>query len=434
MSKLSYQACLDFMYEQLPMFHRVGSAAYKANLDNTHALMERLQHPETKFKSIHVGGTNGKGSVSHMLASILQQAGLKVGLYTSPHLKDFRERIKINGEVISQEYVVDFIEKQKQFFKKLQPSFFEMTVGLAFDYFSAMKVDIAVIEVGLGGRLDSTNVITPEVAVITNISLDHVALLGNTLEKIGEEKAGIIKRGVPVVIGETHPETASVFLVRATLQDTSIVFADRQYSAKPASTSAIENAFLTVDIYKHGKLLYKGLESELKGLYQLKNIPTVLTTLEVLATRGISVSEEMIREGIKNCVLTTGFSGRWQVLGQQPLIIADTAHNEAGIKEVLSQLKATPHEQLHIVIGMVNDKDIETVLSLLPKNAQYYFCKANIPRALPAKELQAQALRLSLDGKTYDSVLKALAAAKTAAAANDLILVGGSTFTVAEVV
>ena len=236
------------------------------------------------------------------------------------------------------------------------------------------------------------------------------------------------------MIGETHPETASVFLVRATLQDTSIVFADRQYSAKPASTSAIENAFLTVDIYKHGKLLYKGLESELKGLYQLKNIPTVLTTLEVLATRGISVSEEMIREGIKNCVLTTGFSGRWQVLGQQPLIIADTAHNEAGIKEVLSQLKATPHEQLHIVIGMVNDKDIETVLSLLPKNAQYYFCKANIPRALPAKELQAQALRLSLDGKTYDSVLKALAAAKTAAAANDLILVGGSTFTVAEVV
>lgn len=431
---LTYQETLDYMYAQLPMFHRIGSAAYKANLDNTHALMERLHHPENKFKSIHVAGTNGKGSTSHLLASILQQAGLKVGLYTSPHLKDFRERIKINGTLISEEYVIDFITKHKDYFEKLQPSFFEMTVGLAFDYFATAQVDIAVIEVGLGGRLDSTNVIIPEVSVITNISFDHVFLLGNTLEKIAEEKAGIIKPQVPVVIGETHPETASVFLVNATLQDVPIVFADRQYTAVANTEKVNDHTYLLMDVHKQGKLLYKALQSELHGFYQLKNIPTVLATLDALTTKGFSFSETIIREGIKKVVSTTGLLGRWQVLGQHPLIIADTGHNEAGVAEVLSQIKATPHEQLHVVIGMVSDKDISAVLSLLPKNAHYYFCRADIPRALPADELQAQALATGLNGNVYKSVAEALTAAKKMAAVNDLILVGGSTFVVAEVV
>ena len=431
----SYQETLDYMYAQLPMFQRIGSAAYKDNLDNTIALCRRLNNPEHKFKSIHIAGTNGKGSTSHMLASILQAAGLKVGLYTSPHLKDFRERIKINGQLISQQYIIDFVNMHRAFFDELKPSFFEMTVGLAFDYFASQKVDIAVIEVGLGGRLDSTNVITPEVSIITNISFDHVALLGNTLEKIAGEKAGIIKPHVHVIIGETNPSTAPVFIEKAKHQPASILFADRIYTARGAQQKwEGDKLYLVTDIEKEGTLIYKNLQSELLGFYQLKNIPTVLAAVEQLNRKGYQLNEAIVRKGIKQVVETTGLLGRWQVLSQKPLIIADTGHNEAGIKEVLSQLQVTPHEQLHMVIGMVNDKDISKVLDLLPKQAVYYFCKANIPRALPAKELQAAAKEKGLRGDAYETVVLALEAAKNKATASDLILIGGSTFTVAEVV
>jgi dihydrofolate synthase/folylpolyglutamate synthase len=417
------------------MFQRIGSAAYKDNLDNTIALCTRLNNPERKFKSIHIAGTNGKGSTSHMLASILQAAGLKVGLYTSPHLKDFRERIKINGQLIPQQHIIDFVNAHKAFFDELKPSFFEMTVGLAFDYFAAQKVDIAVIEVGLGGRLDSTNVITPELSIITNISFDHVALLGNTLEKIAGEKAGIIKPHIPVIIGETQTATAPVFIEKAKKQPASLLFADRIYTAKGAhQTWEGDKLYLVADIEKEGTLIYKNLQSELLGFYQLKNIPTVLAAVEQLNKKGYQLSEAVVRKGIKHVVETTGLLGRWQVLAQKPLIIADTGHNEAGIKEVLAQLRVTPHEQLHMVIGMVNDKDISKVLDLLPKQATYYFCKANIPRALSEKDLQTAAKEKGLTGDVYETVALALEAAKNKATASDLILVGGSTFTVAEIV
>lgn len=431
----TYPETLDYMYAALPMFQRVGSAAYKDNLDNTIALCQRLNNPERKFKSIHIAGTNGKGSTSHMLASVLQAAGLKVGLYTSPHLKDFRERIKINGRLISQQYIVDFVNTHKGFFDELKPSFFEMTVGLAFDYFATQKVDIAVIEVGLGGRLDSTNVITPELSIITNISFDHVGLLGNTLEKIAAEKAGIIKPHVPVIIGETHTLTAPVFIEKAKKQPASLLFADRIYTAKGGQQTAEGGKlYLSTDITKEGILIYKNLQSQLLGLYQLKNIPTVLAAVEQLNRKGYQLNEAVVRKGIKHVVETTGLLGRWQVLSKKPLIVADTGHNEAGIKEVLAQLHVTPYEKLHIVIGMVNDKDISNVLELLPKQAIYYFCKANIPRALPAKDLQAAANEKGLRGNVYETVAMALEAAKNKATASDLILIGGSTFTVAEIV
>jgi dihydrofolate synthase/folylpolyglutamate synthase len=432
---ISYQETLDYMYAQLPMFHRIGSAAYKADMDNTIALCARLGNPEKKFRSIHVAGTNGKGSTSHLLAAILQAAGLKVGLYTSPHLKDFRERIKINGAFISQAYVTEFVSKHKNYFEKLQPSFFEMTVGLAFDYFATQEVDIAVIEVGLGGRLDSTNIITPEVAVITNISFDHMALLGNTLEKIAGEKAGIIKSHIPIIIGETQTGSAPVFIEKANTLQAPLIFADQQYKAVHAGQQQDgERVFLNMDIEQDGKIIYRNLQSELLGLYQLKNIPTVLATVDELNKKGFQLTEAIIRKGIQQVISTTGLLGRWQVLAYNPLIIADTGHNEAGIKEVLAQLQVTPHERLHMIIGMVNDKDISSVLSLLPKDAICYFCKAAIPRALPAKELQAAAQLSGLSGTVHDTVAAALQAAKNKATRGDLILVGGSTFTVAEVV
>lgn len=435
MTLTTYQETLDYMYAQLPMFQRIGSAAYKADLDNTLAICKRLGNPETKFKSIHIAGTNGKGSASHMLASILQAAGLKTGLYTSPHLKDFRERIKINGEPVSQQYVLSFVNEHKAYFEELHPSFFEMTVGLAFDYFANEKVDIAVIEVGLGGRLDSTNVILPELSVITNISFDHVSLLGNTLEKIAAEKAGIIKPGIPVVIGESQGITAPIFIEKAKQQHAPLVFADQVYAAHGAQQKEEGNhLYLFMDVERDGTLVYKNLQSELLGLYQLKNIPTVLAAVEQLNKKGYALSESVVRAGIKQVVSTTGLLGRWQVLAQRPLIIADTGHNEAGIREVLAQLNLTPHEQLHMVIGMVNDKDISTVLELLPKEAVYYFCKANIPRGLPADELQKTAAAKGLKGTVHESVAAALGAAKNKATAGDLILIGGSTFTVAEVV
>ncbi|MES2285684.1 MAG: folylpolyglutamate synthase/dihydrofolate synthase family protein [Bacteroidota bacterium] len=440
---MNYQQTLDYLYTQLPMFQRIGAAAYKNNLDNTIAICKLLGNPENKFRSIHVAGTNGKGSTSHLLASILQSAGYKVGLYTSPHLKDFRERIKINGEMIPQQEVVNFVETYKADFEKIQPSFFEMTVGLAFNYFVNQKIDIAIIEVGLGGRLDSTNVIRPEVSIITNISFDHTALLGNTLEKIAAEKAGIIKPETPVIIGETQAKIKNVFIEKAKQNNAQLFFADEIYKAVNVHHINNERLLLSMDIEKqfnppsfsdgeNGETIYHNLETELLGLYQQKNIPAVLCTVDVLNKKGFEIAETAIRDGIKNVTKQTGLLGRWQILSQQPLIIADTGHNEAGIKEVLNQIDKTPHDQLHFVLGMVNDKDISTILALLPKNAKYYFCQANIPRALEANDLAKQAKMAGLNGEICGSVANAVISAKKNAQIADLVFVGGSTFTVAD--
>jgi dihydrofolate synthase/folylpolyglutamate synthase len=431
---MNYQQTLEYLFSQLPMFQRVGAAAYKADLNNTIAICKLLGNPENKFRTVHVAGTNGKGSTSHMLASILQEAGLKTGLYTSPHLKDFRERIKINGEMIPEKNVIDFVQEYKKDFEEILPSFFEMTVGLAFDYFAKEKVDIAVIEVGLGGRLDSTNVITPLVSVITNISFDHTALLGNTLEKIAIEKAGIIKRGIPVVIGEASVETKNVFVGKAKNENAPVIFSEEAYQIENISQVNKGKLILSMDVKKHGLLIFENLESELAGVYQQKNVASVLTTADILNERGFLLSPKIIRQGIKKTIENTGLLGRWQILQEQPLVIADTGHNEAGIREVLKQISYTPHEDLHFVLGMVNDKDISTILKMLPKNATYYFCKAGIPRALDAKELSSQAGHYGLNGRIYNSVKEALDEAKQHAKMNDLVFVGGSTFTVAEVV
>ena len=421
------------MYSMLPMFHRIGSAAYKADLDNTIAICKLLGNPEKKFRSIHVAGTNGKGSSSHMLAAIFQSAGYKTGLYTSPHLKDFRERIRINGKMIPKQKVVSFIEKHKGDFEKIKPSFFEMTVGLAFDHFAKEKVDIAIIEVGLGGRLDSTNVITPLLSLITNISYDHMNLLGDSLEKIAGEKAGIIKPGIPVVIAQTQKKIANVFIKKAASQRSRITFADKAYKLKNAKqVLSGSKLFLQADVYRKGYLHFKNLRCELAGLYQAKNIPGVLMACGLASGSGLILKDGSIRKGIENVSTLTGLRGRWEVLQHSPLVVADTGHNEAGIKEVLKQIKATPHRQLHFVLGMVNDKDISKILKLLPKKANYYFCKASIPRALDAHELATRAHAHKLNGKVYPSVKKALLAAKKNAGNRDLVLVGGSTFTVAD--
>jgi len=404
----TYQGTLDYLFSQLPMYQRDGKAAYKADLTNTHLLCELLNHPEKKFKSIHVAGTNGKGSTSHMLASILYEADYKVGLYTSPHLKDFRERIKIDGEMIPEKSVITFVERYKAEFEKINLSFFEWTVGLAFTYFVEQEVDIAIIETGLGGRLDSTNIIVPEVAVITNIGIDHIQFLGNTLTTIAKEKAGIIKKNVPIVIGETQQETTTVFKEKAKEEQAAIYFADQEQT--------------------------KRYPTDLKGIYQLKNSKTVLSTIQRIQEKGWKISENNIKKGLLSVVKNTGLLGRWQVLQEIPLIICDTGHNEEGIKEIVQQIKTIPHHNLHIVFGVVNDKAIDGVLDLLPKSAQYYFCQANIPRALEAKELYRLANQKGLKGKSYKRVSEALSAAKNNALPDDFIFVGGSTFVVAEVV
>lgn len=436
---MNYQQTLDYLFSQLPMFQRIGSAAYKADLNNTIAICKLLGNPENKFKSIHIAGTNGKGSTSHMLASILQASGLKVGLYTSPHLKDFRERIRVNGKMIPKKSVVDFVENYKKDFKKIEPSFFEMTVGLAFDHFAKEQVDIAVIEVGLGGRLDSTNVISPLLSVITNISYDHINLLGDTLQKIAEEKAGIIKPNTITVIGETQAEVAHVFFEHGKKKDTGIFFADMFFDLKKVKQSFKQGELmLSADVYFKGmgqneKIF--SIDSDLAGMYQQKNIRTVLcATLFLKTIHGMRITDKAIVKGFASVKNRTGLAGRWQILSQKPLVIVDTAHNEAGIKEVLSQLKSTPYKKLHFVLGMVNDKDISKILKILPKTATYYFCKANIPRALPAEELFLQAKKAGLKGKVYACVQDAFIAAQATALKSDLVFVGGSTFTVAEVV
>ena len=430
---MTYPEVLEFLFSQLPMFHRIGLAAYKDNLDNTIRLDELFDHPHRAFKTIHVAGTNGKGSVSHMLASVLQEAGYKTGLYTSPHLKDFRERIRVNGEMIAEEAVVQFTEQYlaKNEIEKLEPSFFELTVSMAFDYFRSQQVDVAVIEVGLGGRLDSTNIITPEVSVVTNISFDHMALLGNTLPKIAAEKAGIIKENVPVVIGETSPETDFVFEQFAAKVKAPLFFAALCYHADYSMLTV--GGKQSLNIRRNEELAYPDLQIDLLGIYQRHNVPTVLKTIDILNERGWNMSEEFIRKGLANTIKNTGLMGRWQIIGHNPLIVCDNGHNPAGIRLVVEQINQTAWQELHMVIGMVNDKDQDEVLALLPVNAWYYFTKAAIPRAAEPQELAAKAEKFGLKGACYSTVQEAFSAALEKAGQNDLIFVGGSTFVVAEV-
>ena len=397
------------------MYQRVGKAAYKADLEPTLKLASYLNNPEKTFKTIHVGGTNGKGSTSHMLASILQEAGYKTGLYTSPHLVDFRERIKINGRMIPEKNITDFVLKHKHFFEENRLSFFEMTVGLAFDYFRNERVDIAIIEVGLGGRLDSTNIISPEVSVITNIGFDHTDFLGNSLTEIAGEKAGIIKPGTPVVIGETVGETREVFKSKAKEQQAPLIFSDSGFQ----QDSKIERYISVCD---------------LKGSYQRKNIKTVVATIAVLQEKSWNISEENIENGLANTSKNTGFMGRWQILGEDPRIIADTGHNKEGLSLVMEQLKSEVFEKLHIVLGVVSDKDLDSILPLFPTNASYYFCKPDLPRGMDVEKLKTKAEAYGLRGKAYFSVSRAFHAAKSHAVKNDLIYVGGSTFVVGEVI
>jgi len=403
---MDYKETIDYLFSQLPMFQRVGNAAFKKDLSNTIAIAEVLVHPERKFKSIHVGGTNGKGSVSHSLASILQEQGYKVGLYTSPHLIDFRERIRINGNVIPEQYIIDFVANHRHTFEEIKPSFFEWTVGLAFDYFAASKVDFAIIEVGLGGRLDSTNIITPLLSVITNISFDHQNLLGNTLEEIAWEKAGIIKANVPVVIGEGSG-VETIFKEKAKQVDSPILFAEE--TEQPT------------------------LDFDLKGNYQKANLRTILCTCEVLKTI-TPLTDTSVREGLKKVTDNTGLRGRWEILSNSPLTICDTGHNEAGIKFITQQLKELTYSKLHFVITMVNDKDLSKVLSLFPRDASYYISEAKIPRALPKEILADEMKKNGLVGTTFPSIKEAIKSAQNTANESDVIFIGGSTFTVAEAI
>ncbi|SHG22417.1 bifunctional folylpolyglutamate synthase/dihydrofolate synthase [Pedobacter caeni] len=427
---MNYKQTLDYLYGKLPMFTRVGAIAFKKDLHNTIAMCDKLGNPQHKFKTIHVGGTNGKGSTSHMLAAILQQAGYKTGLYTSPHLKDFRERIRINGEMISENFVTDFVAQQQDIMEEISPSFFEVTVAMAFSYFAEEQVDIAVIEVGLGGRLDSTNIITPELSVITNISLDHTNILGSTLPEIAKEKAGIIKPGIPVVIGEQQEETKAVFIGKAEETNSLITFADQELHL----TNLIKKEkYLNADVYAGSHPLYLHLELDLNGSYQRKNILTVIQSVLMLKEQGYQIDDEALYSALKDVKGLTGLQGRWQALGENPLIICDTGHNIGGITEVMQNINDTPHDQLHIVIGMVKDKDISGVLKLLPKDAHYYFCQPELERALPAAELAEEAKQHQLIGDVFPTVQLAFHAAKDNADSNDLVFVGGSTFVVAEV-
>jgi len=422
------------------MFHRIGAAAYKADINNTIAICKILGNPQNNFKTIHIAGTNGKGSVSHFLASILQESGYKTGLYTSPHLKDFRERIRINGNKVPENKVTDFVTQHKQVFDKIKPSFFEWTVSLAFDYFANEKVDVAVIETGLGGRLDSTNIITPELSVITNIGWDHTNLLGDTLEKIAFEKAGVIKKEIPVVIGQTQELTKCVFIEKAKKENAHISFADSHFKIIKSKIINTENPELhlkILSINNNTQSVFNQiplLRSPLAGYYQKKNIITVLMAVEILNTKGFSFSLKNVIKGIEKVIENTELLGRWQKLNDKPLVICDTGHNVDGLKEVISQMEHTPHNKLHLVLGFVNDKDVDSVLKLCPQKAKYYFCKASIPRALDENALAEKAANLGLKGGKYISVKKALMAAKRTASSDDLIFVGGSTFVVAEVI
>ncbi len=405
---MNYEDTVNWMFHQLPMYQNKGKAAYKEDLSNTLLLAKHLNNPETKFKSIHIAGTNGKGSTSHMVASILQESGYTVGLYTSPHLKDFRERIKLNGVCIIEQFVIEFIETNKSFFEDNSLSFFEMTVGMAFDFFAKKKVDIAIIEVGLGGRLDSTNIITPEVSVITNIGMDHTQFLGSEIEQIAFEKGGIIKPNVPVIIGETQNNIKRVFIDIAKENQAPIYFAD--------------------------ELINEDYPSDLKGNYQKHNIKTAVQTVLEIRKKGFAVSENNIRVGLLKVVNNTGIKGRWQVLQNAPKVICDAAHNKEGLTLVMKQLKNEVFENLHIVLGMVNDKDLNSLINIFPKKATYYFCKPNILRGLNAHVLKTHFVEKGFEGTAYKTVKNGLDTAKENAGKEDLIYVGGSTFVVAEII
>lgn len=422
-----YSQTLQYLYNRLPVFHQIGGAAYKPGLDNSVHLMNALNNPQTKYKTIHVAGTNGKGSVSHFLAAILQKAGYKVGLYTSPHLVDFGERIRVDGQMIEQQYVIDFVAKHKDLFSKIEPSFFEATMAMAFDYFAFCKVDVAIIEVGLGGRLDSTNILQPELSVITNISFDHVEFLGDTLEKIASEKAGIIKRNTPVVIGEAVPETRIVFEAKAKEMNAPLFFAEERF--KVSLKEYFDGKML---VETSDKVMYK---IGLCGNYQLKNIATTLTAVEQLTTLDFSISEVAIKQGLELVTEITQLQGRWQVLQQSsPLVVCDTAHNVSGIEFVVEQLKAQMYKTLRIVMGVVNDKDISSVMAILPTEAQYYFTQANIARALPADQLLEKGKSYGLKGNSYMSVKEAIKSAIEDSELNDLVFIGGSNFVVGEAI
>ena len=401
---MTYRQTLDYLFSKLPMYQRKGSAAYKADIGNIVEACKILKNPHQKFKSIHIAGTNGKGSTAHMLASILQESGYKVGLYTSPHLKDFRERIKVNGKMIAEQEVVYFVKESKAIFEEMELSFFEFTVAMAFDYFANQQVDIAIIETGLGGRLDSTNILNPELTIITNIGLDHTNLLGNTLEKIAAEKGGIIKENTPIIIGRKQKETNTIFQNIAKEKNAHLMYSEPQ----------------------------QNYATDLKGEYQKENINTTITAIEQLQEQCWAINSSNIEQGLLKIVANTQLLGRWQTLSEIPHIICDTGHNEDGIKQISKQLKNTKYEQLHFVFGTVNDKNLDSILSHLPKNASYYFCQANIPRAMDAKELQQKSAKYELKGNVFTIVKQALSKAKENANASDLIFVGGSTFVVAE--
>jgi dihydrofolate synthase/folylpolyglutamate synthase len=426
MNSARFEETLTYLYSYLPMFQRIGAAAFKPDLANTLALCQHLGNPHKQFPSIHVAGTNGKGSSSHLLAAILQAAGYRVGLYTSPHLKSFTERIRINGQEADKQWVIDWVEKLKPLIEQIKPSFFEVTVAMAFDYFAQNQVDIAVVEVGLGGRLDSTNIISPILSLITNISYDHQALLGDTLPQIAFEKAGIIKHHTPVIISEKQEEVSAIFRQKAAQEHAPIYFASDRYHAEHTAVG-------TFDIIKDGDLMMPCVKCQLLGEYQTKNLAGVMQAVECLQMQGWKIDNRAIRKGIAEVSTLTGLKGRWQIIRNQPLTVCDTAHNEGGLRYVVRQISHTSHKRLHFVLGVVADKSLDKVLPLLPRSATYYFCKPDLPRGLAAEILQEQAAAHGLHGEVYSSVNQAYRAALAAAQPDDMVFIGGSTFVVAEI-
>ncbi len=430
----SYIQALDYLYSQLPVFHRIGPAAYKPDLGNIVKLCNHLQNPHHRFKSIHIAGTNGKGSVSSMLASILMEQGYKTALATSPHLKDFRERIRVNGKMIPKREVVRFVNENKHLFAEISPSFFEISIALTFQHFAASNIDIAVVETGLGGRLDSTNIISPELSVITNIGMDHANLLGDTLAKIAGEKAGIIKPGTPVVVGRSQPEILQVFVGKAKIERSPIYLSNDLLSLQDSKVERGKGKVYLKAVFNFRDGRQREYRCDIWGGYQTENIATTLAAVEILRSKGWEISEGAVRRGLANVARNSGLKGRWQLLGSNPTIMADTGHNADGINSVVQQISQLSYDHLHIVMGMVDDKDVASILKLMPTAAQYYFCRPNIPRGLNTKVLKQQATLIGLEGKEYTSVNEALGAAKQNASPSDLIFIGGSTFVVAEVV
>ena len=426
---MEYREVIRYLYDMLPMYQRIGNSAIKKDLKNTRKLCKSLGHPQEKFKSIHVAGTNGKGSSSHMLASILAKAGYKTGLYTSPHLKHFSERIKVNGQPVSESYIIEIVESVKPQIEQIRPSFFELTVAMAFDYFARENVDFAVIEVGLGGRLDSTNVILPEVSLITNISYDHQEMLGETLEEIAREKGGIIKKKVPVVVGERAKATSSEFAKMARKRKSPLVFASDRFQVKSINMSDKGHEIKITDLDNEET---NSIFMETPGLTQLKNIPGVLSVTNILKDKGYNISENDIRYGLENYQKSTGLKGRWQILNTNPLVIADIAHNQAGLENIVRQLTSLKKGKLFCILGLMKEKDIAQILPIFPKNAEYIFCQARVPRAMDAKWLALQAALYHIDGQVIPDVNTALREAMEKAGKEDVIFIGGSTFVVAE--